>query len=73
MAEATRTGKGASHAARVRALELLGRRFGLFAEQLEVSGPAGGPIPVDLRRLSDADLDRLDAILAAAGPTDPAP
>ena len=66
MVEATRTGKGASHAARVRALELLGRRFGLFAEQLEVSGPAGGPVPVDLRRLSDDQLAALDQLLAAA-------
>lgn len=64
MREATREGEGASHSARVRALELLGRRFGLFAEQLEVSGPAGGPI--DLRVLTDAQLAQLDAILAAA-------
>lgn len=62
MAEATRTGDGASHAARVRALELLGRRFGLFAEQVEVSGPAGGPI--DLRTLPDDDLRALRDIIA---------
>lgn len=43
--EAQRQGKGSSHAARIRALELVGRHVGLkFTEGLEVSGPNGGPI-----------------------------
>ena len=43
--EAQRQGKGASHAARIRALELVGRHVGLkFTEGLELSGPGGGPI-----------------------------
>lgn len=45
--EATFRGRGASHMARVRATELLGRAFGLFSDkqQHEHSGPNGEPIP----------------------------
>ena len=43
--EANRQGKGASHAARIRALELVGRNVGMkFTEVHELSGPNGGPI-----------------------------
>jgi hypothetical protein len=43
--EANRQGKGASHAARIRALELVGRNVGMkFTEVHELSGPGGGPI-----------------------------
>ena len=66
-AEAERAGDGASPAARVRALELLGKHLGLFPARVEHSGPAGGPIDlhvaatglnVDPRTLSDDELDR---------------
>lgn len=46
--EATRTGEGASHSARVRAAELLGKTLKLFPDQHELSGPAGAPIPVSV-------------------------
>lgn len=43
--EANLQGEGATHAARIRALELVGRHTGLkFTEQHELSGPNGGPI-----------------------------
>jgi phage terminase small subunit len=43
--EATRHGAGSTHAARVRALELLGKRLGLFPpDRHEVSGPAGAAV-----------------------------
>ena len=64
--EAEREGEGSSHAARVKALELLGRPFGLFPAKIEHSGPMGGPIRLNLTRLNDADLNALDAILARA-------
>ncbi len=59
-AEAEFTGEGSSHSARVRALELLGKRFGLFEErhrhehlvELEVDD-------LDVRTLSDEELARL--------------
>lgn len=47
------------------ALRLLGQHLGLFVERLKVEGlPA--PPPVDLSRLTDAQLRQLDAILAPA-------
>jgi hypothetical protein len=55
-------GPGNSHAARVRALHLLGIHFGLFARRVEVSGPGDKPIRVT-RELSDTELN---AILAAS-------
>jgi phage terminase small subunit len=69
--EANRQGKGASHAARIRALELVGRHVGLkFTEGLELGGPGGGPIPVastvDLKALSAEELATLAAILTKA-------
>jgi hypothetical protein len=54
--EATRQGEGSSPAARVRALQLLGLHFGLFARRVEVSGLKGQPIRVT-RELSDAELE----------------
>lgn len=64
--EALREGEGSSHSARIKALELLGRPFGLWPARVEHSGPGGGPIEVNLTGLSDADLKALDAILARA-------
>jgi hypothetical protein len=58
--EATRQGEGSSPTARVRALQLLGMHFGLFARRVEVSGPNGQPIRVT-RPLSDADLEQIVA------------
>jgi hypothetical protein len=44
------------------ALQLLGKQLGIFKEKHEISGPGGGPIEIDLSRLSDADLDELERI-----------
>jgi hypothetical protein len=54
-------GPGNSHAARVRALQLLGLHFGLFARRLEVNGTNDRPIRVT-RELSDAELDDFLAV-----------
>jgi hypothetical protein len=54
--EAQYRGPGTSHAARVRALHLLGLHFGLFARRVEVSGTNGQPLRVT-RELSDAELE----------------
>jgi hypothetical protein len=56
-------GPGNSHAARVRALQLLGEHFGLFAKRVEVNGTNGQPLRVT-RESSDAELE---AVLAASG------
>ena len=64
--EAERVGEGSSHAARVKALELLGRPFGLFPSKIEHSGPNGGPIRMNVSRLSDADLNTIETILVRA-------
>jgi hypothetical protein len=42
--ESTFTGTGASHAARVRALELLGKTLAMFTDQTSVIGSDGRPI-----------------------------
>jgi len=42
--EATLTGEGSSHSARVRAIELLGKKLRLFADKVELVGPADGPV-----------------------------
>jgi phage terminase small subunit len=60
--EATWQGEGSSAMARVRALELLGRHFNLFARRVEMSGPGDKPIKI-ARELSDNELN---AILAAS-------
>jgi hypothetical protein len=59
--EALRFGKGSSQAARVRALQLLGLHFGLFARRLEVNGTNDQPIRVT-RELSDAELEQIVAV-----------
>jgi hypothetical protein len=66
MAEAQDRGPGSTHSARVRALELLGRNFGLFPSSHQHTGPKGKPISVNLTGLSDDALDTLDRILGAA-------
>jgi hypothetical protein len=50
------------------AVELLNRACGKAAQPVELSGPNGGPVrtTVDLRGLSDAQLDELGALLSAA-------
>ena len=65
-AEAVLYGEGSSHSARVKALELLGRRFGLFPQKIEHSGSGGGPIHLNFARLPDDDLTRLITVLALA-------
>src|SRR4051794_37242895 len=56
--------KGESETARVAAANaLLDRAYGKPSQSHEHSGPNGGPIPtVDLTNLSDADIERLEAI-----------
>jgi hypothetical protein len=73
--EAEGYGEDFTHAGRVAALRLAGMMLGLFKErhEHEHSGPGGAAIPVDLKKLSDADLDALTAIferaqVAHAGP-----
>jgi hypothetical protein len=55
VAEATRMGKGGTHAGRIRALEL-------FKDQVEVSGPGGHPIEV--REIVVSTQEEAVAILA---------
>lgn len=43
------------------ALEMLGRRHGLFRERVEHSGPNGGPIPVSPASMSDEQLAAIAA------------
>lgn len=69
--EAQRQGKGASHSARIRALELVGLHVGLkFTQKHELSGPDGAPIPLqgqhDLSKLSTEELASLAALLGKA-------
>jgi phage terminase small subunit len=42
--ESTYAGPGASHAARVRALELLGKTLSMFTDQTAIIGPDGRPV-----------------------------
>ncbi len=44
--EATFTGEGASHSARVAALKLAGLHLGMFAERHQHTGADGGPIVI---------------------------
>jgi len=68
LSEAKYFGSGASPSARVRAWELLGKHVGMLDERyrLEHSGPSGGPIRLTMSRLSDADLNTIETILARA-------
>jgi phage terminase small subunit len=50
---------------RVRALALLGKHQGLFTDRLEVSGPNGGPIPIDAAALRQRLADRLAGLASA--------
>lgn len=56
--------KQAPPSARVTAATaILDRAYGKPSQSHELSGPNGGPIPtVDLTNLTDADIDRLEAI-----------
>lgn len=60
MRAAEERGEGASHSARVRALELLGKHLGLFKDKLnvETSGPGGKPVEVHVW-LPDNERDDL--------------
>lgn len=53
---------------RMRALELLGKHLGMFVDRKELSGPGGGPIPLeDYAALSDTERSqRLAALLDRA-------
>lgn len=55
---------GESESARVSAANaILDRAYGKPSQSHQHSGPGGGPIPtVDLTNLTDADLDRLEAL-----------
>lgn len=68
--EALERGDGASHSARVRALELLGRQFGMFKDALEMSGPNGSPLAFRVvEELADAQGGGDDPVQADGGPT----
>lgn len=75
--EATDRGEGASHAARVKALELLGKHLGMFPSRHQHTGPDGEPIRVqmayDLSRLPDEDLAALEVILRRIADSGPDP
>ena len=57
--------KSAPHAARVSASNsVLDRAWGKASQSVQHTGPGGGPIQtVDLTKLSDDELDRLESIL----------
>lgn len=62
--EATLTGEGASHSARVKAIELLGRHIGMWPNKVDVSGSVRHEVKV----VSDADrLAALNRLYAAVG------
>lgn len=66
--EAEYRDQGATHAARVRALELCGKHLGMFREKVEVSGPEGGAIQHEHRAsLTAGDLAEAVALARAAG------
>jgi hypothetical protein len=56
--ESRRGGPGASHAARVQALKLLGQHLGMFVQRhaVEQSGPGGGDIAVSVTHDLATDL-----------------
>lgn len=61
------TSKKAPPSARVSAaVALLDRGYGRPAQAVELSGPEGGAIPLDLGGLSEQQLDQLEDILATA-------
>ena len=69
--EAVLTGEGATHSGRIRALELLGKHFDLFAEKVEHTGRDGGPIELKSAEELDeleAKIDRLIDLATAVGP-----
>lgn len=48
-----------------KSLELIGKHLKMFTEKHELTGKDGGPITtMDLSKLSDADLEKLETILA---------
>jgi phage terminase small subunit len=54
-----------------KALEMLGRHLKLFVDRHEHTGPDGGPIAtrndgIDLKKLTDAELEQLEHIVQAA-------
>jgi phage terminase small subunit len=68
--EALREGDGSSHAARVKAIELLGKTLKLFVDKQELSGPDGVPLEHGHRiTLTAEDLDAADRLapLASGG------
>lgn len=66
--EALREGEGSSHAARVKAIELLGKTLKLFVDKQELSGPDGTPLEHGHRiSLTAEDLDAADRLAPMAG------
>lgn len=65
--------KDTTGAARVRALELLGKHLGMFPDKQEVSGPKGGPIEYEYRNtLTAADIADCARLVDMAGVRVPA-
>lgn len=46
-------GKGATHAARIAALNLLGKHFGLFPDKVQHSGSPGQPIEINVHTITE--------------------
>lgn len=51
--EAEREDESASHGARVSAWTALGKHLGLFPTKVEMAGPEGGPIVLEIVRFAD--------------------
>ena len=64
--------KDATHVARIRAQERIDKLLGLEAPtKLELAGKDGGPVKVDLSRVSTDDLEALERIAQATVADDP--
>jgi phage terminase small subunit len=54
---------------RLKASDLLGKSQADFITRTEVSGPAGGPIKIDLAALTDDQLAALESVASALIPS----
>lgn len=59
--EAEREEEGASHSARVRATELVGKHLGMFKEQIELTGANGAPVRITEVRFKRPAQDGTEA------------
>ncbi len=54
--EATLTGEGSTHAARVSALSSIARCLGMYSDKMQLTGSNGGPIQTEVKQGFDGDL-----------------